>query len=58
MIEEIRMKHKEAFMPWTRELDSELRKMFDEGVSVYKIAKHFGRTKGAITARLEKLELV
>ncbi len=57
MIEEIRMKHKEAFMPWTRELDSELRKMFDEGVSVYKIAKHFGRTKGAITARLEKLEL-
>jgi len=58
MIEEIRMKHKEAFMPWTRELDSELRKMFDEGVSVYKIAKHLGRTKGAITARLEKLELV
>lgn len=58
MIEEIRMKHKEAFMPWTRELDSELRRMFDKGVSVYKIAKHFGRTKGAITARLEKLELV
>jgi superfamily I DNA/RNA helicase len=58
MIDELRMKHSEAFMPWTRELDSELRKMFDEGISVNKIAKHFGRTKGAITARLEKLELV
>ena len=58
MIEEIRMKHKEAFMPWTRELDSELRRMFDDGVSINKIAKHFGRTKGAITARLEKLEMV
>jgi len=58
MIEEIRMKHKEAFMPWTRELDSELKRMFDDGVSINKIAKHFGRTKGAITARLEKLEMV
>lgn len=58
MIDELRMKHSEAFMPWTRELDSELRRMFDEGISVNKIAKHFGRTKGAITARLEKLELV
>lgn len=58
MIDELRMKHREAFMPWTRELDSELRRMFDDGVSINKIAKHFGRTKGAITARLEKLELV
>ena len=58
MIDEIRMKHKEAFMPWTRELDSELRRMFDDGISINKIAKQFGRTKGAITARLEKLQLV
>ncbi len=57
MIDEIRLKHSEAYMPWTRELDKELRKMFDEGVSIYKLAKHFGRTRGAITARLEKLEL-
>ncbi|HMS33232.1 MAG TPA: 3'-5' exonuclease [Ignavibacteria bacterium] len=58
MIDELRMKHSEAFMPWTRELDSELRRMFDEGISVNKIAKQFGRTKGAIAARLEKLQLV
>jgi len=58
MIDEIRLKHREAYMPWTRELDSELRRMFDDGVSINKIAKHFGRTKGAITARLEKLEMV
>ncbi len=58
MIDEIRMKHREAYMPWTRELDSELRRMFDDGISINKIAKHFGRTKGAISARLEKLELV
>ena len=58
MIDEIRLKHREAYMPWTRELDSELRRMFDDGISINKIAKHFGRTKGAITARLEKLELV
>lgn len=58
MIEEIRMKHREAYMPWTRELDRELSRMFDDGVSINKIAKHFGRTKGAISARLEKLELV
>lgn len=58
MIDELRLKHKEAFMPWTRELDSELRRMFDDGNSINKIAKHFGRTKGSITARLEKLELV
>ena len=58
MIDEIRLKHREAYMPWTRELDSELRRMFDDGVSINKIAKHFGRTKGAITARLEKLEVV
>ena len=57
LIDELRMKHKEAFMPWTRELDRELRRMFDEGVSINKIAKQFGRTKGAIAARLEKLEL-
>jgi hypothetical protein len=31
--------------------------MYCEGVNVKDMAKHFGRSKGAILARIEKLEL-
>lgn len=57
-VENVREKHKDAYMPWTTELDNELTIMYCEGVSVREMAKHFGRTQGAINNRIKKLELV
>jgi len=51
----IRDDHKDAYQPWTPALDKELQEMADKGVSVSKMAQHFGRTKGAIHSRLKKL---
>jgi superfamily I DNA/RNA helicase len=56
-INETRANQKNAYQPWTEELDDELTIMYCEGVNVKDMAKHFGRTKGAIRARIEKLEL-
>jgi len=54
---DVRTKHKDAYQPWTPVLDSELTVMFCEGVNIKDLAKHFGRTKGAIASRIKKLEL-
>jgi F-box protein 18 (helicase) len=56
-IEEVRERHKDAYKPWTEELDQELTVMYCEGVNIRDMAKHFGRTKGAIQSRMKKLEL-
>jgi superfamily I DNA/RNA helicase len=56
-VEEVRTKHKDAYKPWTPELDNELTVMFCEGVNAKDMAKHFGRTRGAIKSRIKKLEL-
>ena len=56
-LEEVRKEHKEAYKPWTPELDDELTIMYCEGIYVKDMAKHFGRTKGAIYSRIKKLEL-
>lgn len=56
-VEEVRTRHKDAYRPWTQELDDELTVMYCEGVNVKDLAKHFGRTKGAIRSRIRKLEL-
>ena len=56
-VEEIRKKHSSAYKPWTQELDDELTIMFCEGLHVKDMAKHFGRSKGSIMARIIKLEL-
>ena len=56
-IDEIRVKHKGAYNPWTEELDDELTTMFCSGIHEKDIAIHFGRTQGAIKARIRKLEL-
>ncbi len=56
-IEKVRTKHKDAYKPWTPELDTELTTMFFEGVNPKDMAKYFGRTRGAIIARVKKLEL-
>ncbi len=55
--EEIRKTHKDAYKPWTEELDTELTNMFCEGINAKDMAKHFGRTLGAINSRVKRLEL-
>ncbi len=56
-VEAIREEHKDAYRPWTDELNKELTIMFCEGVNIRDMMKHFGRTSGAITSRIRKLEL-
>ena len=56
-VEEVREKHKDAYKPWTDELDNELRTMFLDGTNLKELATHFDRTRGAITSRLVKLNL-
>jgi F-box protein, helicase, 18 len=56
-LDSLREKHKAAYRPWTADLDEELSNMYLEGIHV-NLAKHFGRTRGAITARLQKLNLL
>lgn len=53
----VRMRHKEAYRPWTAQMDHELTALFHDGVSTRELAKHFGRTAGGIRARIKKLEL-
>lgn len=53
----IREKYKDAYQRWTEKLDDELTVMYCEGVNIKDMAKHFGRTKGAIISRIRKLEL-
>jgi F-box protein, helicase, 18 len=47
--------NKDAYKPWTDELDEELKRHYDNGTSIGKIAAHLGRTKGAVISRLKKL---
>ena len=49
--------HKDAYKPWTPELDDELTVMFCEGVNIMDMAKQFGRTKSAISLRIKRLDL-
>lgn len=44
-----------AGKPWTDDDDRALREMFDQGCTDKEISNHFGRSKGAITARLVRL---
>jgi superfamily I DNA/RNA helicase len=56
-VEKVRVTHKDAYKPWSQQLDDELTIMYCKGVSVKDMAEHFGRTKGAILSRISKLEL-
>ncbi|QPH40664.1 UvrD-helicase domain-containing protein [Pedobacter endophyticus] len=56
-VEEARIINKDAYKPWTSELDNELTVMFCEGVNPKDMAIHFGRTRGAILSRIKQLEL-
>ncbi len=46
-----------AYAPWTTEDDNKLEQLFCEGKKTTELAKIFGRKEGAITSRIEKLEL-
>lgn len=54
---EIREKHPNAYRPWSGEQDEELKKLFTSGFKIADLMKNFGRKRGGITARLEKLGL-
>jgi len=53
----VRKKYRDAYKPWTVEMDDELTVMYCEGITVRDIATHFGRSKSAIRRRIKKLEL-
>jgi len=46
--------HADAYKPWTPELDSELKQLFESDNPISAIAEHLSRTKGAIISRLKK----
>jgi F-box protein 18 (helicase) len=48
---------KDSYQPWTEELDNELAIMYGDSVSISVMAEYFGRTKGAVYARIKKLQL-
>lgn len=56
-VAEKRLSNKDAYRPWTHELDSALTRMFQEGVSLKDMEKHFGRSRSAIGSRIKKLQL-
>lgn len=56
--EEIRKKFPNAYRAWSKEEDEKLSELFKNGIRIKDLAKEFGRKRGAISARLEKLELV
>ena len=56
-IREIKKTHKQAYEPWTSEADKKLVMLFRQGKSVKELSEIFGRTKGAIRSRINKLLL-
>ena len=56
--EEIRKKFPKAYMPWGKEEDEKLKKLFTKNIKIKDLAKEFGRKRGAISARLKKLGLI
>jgi hypothetical protein len=55
--EKIREVHKQAYLPWTREDDNNLKLLFCEGKQINELTQIFGRNSGAIYSRIKKLEL-
>ncbi|MEO6695218.1 MAG: UvrD-helicase domain-containing protein [Ignavibacteria bacterium] len=53
----VRVVHKAAYTAWNKKADEELTKMYLQNLSVSSMAKHFGRTEGAVTSRIIKLQL-
>src|SRR3989344_482068 len=56
--DKIREKHPNAFRPWSKEQDEELKEFFANGTGIEELSKTFGRKTGAIKMRLVKLGLM
>jgi len=56
-VKQIKKENKEAYKQWTRRDDDEMINLFFDGVSVSDMAFKLKRTKGAIRARIRKMEL-
>jgi hypothetical protein len=54
----IRVRHPNAYLPWDKAQDEQLRELFAQGSTVSSLAHTFNRTRGAIRSRLAKLGLV
>jgi hypothetical protein len=54
-IARVRLKHPQAFLPWSESEESELLAEFQNGASIAALARAFGRPAGGIRMRLEKL---
>ncbi|MXY45975.1 MAG: hypothetical protein F4Y44_03110 [Chloroflexi bacterium] len=54
-VEAIRQERPSAYEKWTQEDDNELKRLHDEGLSVSELMNRFGRNRGAIRSRLQKL---
>lgn len=57
-ITELRKKYPNAYMPWSQAEDDALTVQFVAGVTQQQLSKDFGRQRGSIRARLEKLGLI
>jgi len=56
-IKQIKKENKEAYKPWSRKDDDDMINLFFDGVPVSEMAIKLNRTKGAIRARIRKMEL-
>ncbi|WP_372754768.1 hypothetical protein [Labilibaculum sp.] len=57
-IRKIKKENKEAYKDWSRKDDDELINLFFDGVPVGEMAIKLKRTKGAVRARIRKMELI
>lgn len=57
-ISEIRKTHPRAFMKWSEEEETRLEKLFRKGTEIEELSTEFGRSRGSVLARLEKMELI
>ena len=57
-IKKIKKENQQAYNRWSRKDDDELINLFFDGVPVGEMAIKLKRTKGAIRARIRKMELI
>ena len=53
----IKNTHKKAYEPWSKEADEKLATLFRQGKTIRELSEIFGRTRGAIRSRIDKLLL-
>lgn len=54
-LEDLRQEHGNAYLPWEKEADKYLIRLYNEGKSIKELAEIFERNNGAIRSRLKKL---